>query len=149
MRIESYTTTKTTVRPSILGVLLVLGAVAAVLWLISVGLRAATRAPSVGSSAVSDVEPRLMTVNTTRFEASALSSYSAWDLTVMRNLPFAQNGYAFGTSPKGKKLRTYFERFTWYKATVSNQGACWNRMTSEARRNVETIKRYQARHGQL
>lgn len=49
---------------------------------------------------------------------SAFNKYSKYQLKILRNMMFAEQGFAF---KKGGEMRTYFENKSWYSPTIEDQ----------------------------
>ena len=49
---------------------------------------------------------------------SAFNKYSKYQLKILRNMMFAERGFAF---KKGGEMRTYFENKSWYSPTIEDQ----------------------------
>ncbi len=49
---------------------------------------------------------------------SAFNKYSKYQLKILRNMMFAEQGFAF---KKGGEMRTYFENKSWYLPTIEDQ----------------------------
>ena len=49
---------------------------------------------------------------------SAFNKYSKYQLKILRNMMFAERGFAF---KKGGEMRTYFENKSWYLPTIEDQ----------------------------
>lgn len=49
---------------------------------------------------------------------SAFNKYSKYQLKILRNMMFAERGFAF---KEGGEMRTYFENKTWYSPTIQDQ----------------------------
>lgn len=49
---------------------------------------------------------------------SAFNKYSKYQLKILRNMTFAERGFAF---KKGGEMRTYFENKSWYSPTIEDQ----------------------------
>lgn len=72
-----------------------------------------------------------------------LSGFTAKELTILRNAPYATHGYIFQRA----ELRTAFSGADWYRPRTSDARAVFNAMTATERANVETIKALQEANG--
>lgn len=71
-----------------------------------------------------------------------LETYTAWELTLMRNEIFARHGRPFSNT----ELRAYFLERPWYSP---DSGFSESRLTPVQRANVSRIADYQKRSGKL
>lgn len=74
---------------------------------------------------------------------SDLADFSAKELTVLRNEPFARRGYIF----KRADLRSVFSQLDWYTPRTSSVSAVQRLLTSREKRNIDFVKAYQQSHG--
>ncbi len=74
---------------------------------------------------------------------SYLEGWSARELTVLRNEPFARRGYIFRRSD----LNNIFSRFSWYVPRTRDLPAVQQTLTSLEKRNVDFVRNYQRVNG--
>jgi YARHG domain/Trypsin-like peptidase domain len=72
-----------------------------------------------------------------------LASFSAVELTILRNEPFARRGYIF----RRRELRRVFSTFSWYHQRTSDQVAVERNFSRLERRNVDFISKFQKENG--
>lgn len=72
-----------------------------------------------------------------------LAGKSNWELSILRNEPFARHGFRF----HNPRLLSYFQQKPWYHPQFGNANLAWNRMSATERQNAELIRSYQERHG--
>lgn len=72
---------------------------------------------------------------------SDLQGKSAWDLTVMRNEPYARHGLKF----RREDLLRHFKKESWYSPNSSDANQVHDRLTETEKRNVAFIRDYQER----
>lgn len=75
--------------------------------------------------------------------SSDLRGKSVWQLTVLRNTPYARHGYKFHV----QALRDYFSQQNWYHPTTSEMTVVEKRLNATERRNCQMILQYQKAHG--
>ena len=83
-----------------------------------------------------DVSKRLLT------EAD-LEGKTAWELTLMRNEPYARHGYRLHLN---QKVADYFRLQPWYHPDTDDMEKVKNRLTDVERKNTQFILDYQTRH---
>jgi hypothetical protein len=71
-----------------------------------------------------------------------LASKSAWQLTVMRNYPYAKHGYRF----QEERLYNYFKDMTWYRPRIDDQREAAKYLSTLEASNVRFIFDYQNRN---
>lgn len=74
---------------------------------------------------------------------SDLDGLSAFELTSLRNEPFARRGYIF----KRADLRRIFSRTSWYSPRTRNLAAVQRLLTRTERKNVDFVRSYQRQTG--
>lgn len=102
--------------------------------------------PAVESTRSSDrgpIQSYDSVLNIEDLSTSALVGMSSFELTILRNEPFARRGYIF----KRRELRNAFDGVSWYRPRTSNLAAVQRLLTRREIRNIELIKRYQNENG--
>ena len=61
-----------------------------------------------------------------------------WDLTRLRNAPYARHGYIFHDA----RLRTYFGQKVWYKPTTAGQNVAEGQFSPAERANIALLQRF-------
>ncbi len=74
---------------------------------------------------------------------SDLSGKTTWQLTILRNTPYARHGFRFGTP----RLTNYFRGKAWYRPDSGDQDIVSGRFNDFERRNVKFAADYQDAHG--
>lgn len=92
---------------------------------------------SAGESPATDI------MRTHRMTEYDLAGLSARELTLLRNLPFAQHGYRF----KRRDLQAVFSSQSWYHAMTSDQDYVHRQLTDNERYNVDFIRKFQNETG--
>lgn len=72
-----------------------------------------------------------------------LNGKTSWQLTLLRNTPYARHGFRFGTP----RLTNYFRGKAWYRPDSGNQDVVSGRFNDFERRNVKFAADYQDAHG--
>lgn len=74
-------------------------------------------------------------ISTQKFYADALASrYSCWELRILRNAPYARNGFDF----QSQDLKRFYSRFFWYEPSYGNVES---KLSSTERHNIREIKK--------
>ena len=88
--------------------------------------------------------PALMTaVSERNLGEGDLNGKTAWQLTLLRNTPYARHGFRFGSA----KLTNYFRGKAWYRPDSSDQDVVSGRFNPFERRNIKFIADYQDANG--
>jgi len=88
-------------------------------------------------SVTGDVRDRLVEAD--------LADKTKFQLTIMRNEPFARHGYQFHRTD----LADYFSKFRWYKPTSNNQYDIMQKLTDTEKYNIELILNFQETHAMM
>lgn len=72
-----------------------------------------------------------------------LKDRSPWELSLMRNGPYARHGYRFHSH----KLQDYFDKQSWYHGATTNMADVYNMLSQTERTNTKYILDYQKQHG--
>ncbi len=74
-----------------------------------------------------------------------LKGHTPWELTLMRNEPYARHGYRFTSA----KLQNYYNQQTWYQGTEPKMAEVYKTLSPTERINTQFILDYQKQHGLL
>jgi len=74
---------------------------------------------------------------------SDLAGRSQWELTLMRNEPFARHGFKFGQGKADAPIYTYFCRFPWYQPRTGSIEDVSARLSKTEQQNVKLLLDYQ------
>lgn len=77
---------------------------------------------------------------------SDLKGKSKWQLVVMRNAPFARQGYNFGKGNTSDNLMQFFSRRNWFQPTDISEDNAYAQMSETEKRNIRLIAAYQKKH---
>lgn len=78
-----------------------------------------------------------------RLSEADLVRRSDWELTLMRNEPYARHGYRFGQGQGGAAIYAYFARLPWYRPDTHDLDVCWERLSKGEQANAFLLLRYQ------
>ena len=78
-----------------------------------------------------------------RLKEAELGRRSDWELTLMRNEPYARHGYRFGKGEENSPIYAYFARQPWYRPDTSSLDRCWERLSQVEKTNAFLLLRYQ------
>ena len=78
-----------------------------------------------------------------RLSKTDLAAHSDWELTLMRNEPYARHGYRFGQGQGGAAIYAYFARLPWYRPDTRDLDVCWERLSKVEQANAFLLLRYQ------
>jgi len=99
--------------------------------------------PQPGVSGADAVAAYIIAMGSQRFLSdSDLAGKSAWELTVMRNAPYAKHGYLFGNA----RLRALFSKEAWYRSETDNMSLIESRLSAIEKKNVAFISSYQEKN---
>jgi hypothetical protein len=101
------------------------------------------RSPSPSASPAN----RVTHVDVSELTTSDLAGKSAWELTVMRNEPYARHGFKFGKGKANARLYAHFSKFAWYRPTTASMDAVTAKLSPAQRHNTRLILDYQNAHG--
>jgi hypothetical protein len=76
---------------------------------------------------------------------SMMASRPDWELTILRNEPFARRGYIFHRDD----LKSFFTACSWYHPCEGNQDTIYRSFTPLEKKNVNLIIEYQKRHKRM
>jgi hypothetical protein len=71
-----------------------------------------------------------------------LDGHTAWELTIMRNAPYARQGYQFGNL----RIARFFQDQTWYRPVTNDMRVVEQKLSSIEKKNVVLIAVYQDKH---
>ena len=80
-----------------------------------------------------------------RLTEADLGGRSDWELTLMRDEPYARHGYRFGQGEANSPIYAYFARQPWYRPDTSSLDRCWERLSPVEKANAFLLLRYQKR----
>lgn len=78
-----------------------------------------------------------------RLSEAELAGRSDWELTLMRNEPYARHGYRFGQGQGGAAIYAYFARLPWYRPDTHDLDVCWERLSKVEQANAFLLLRFQ------
>lgn len=78
-------------------------------------------------------------IETRRLTASDLIGLSHWQLTLLRNAPYARHGYRFHDA----RLQAFFGLQPWYKPVSRDENRTYSRMNTLERQNISTIVNFE------
>ncbi len=95
---------------------------------------AALTAPAVAAPQVSEALVCLPSAR--RLSEAELAPRSDWELTLMRNEPYARHGYQFGQGQRAAPIYAYFARQSWYRPDTRDLDVCWERLSKVEKANA-------------
>ena len=87
---------------------------------------------------ISPLDTLIEEVSITMLQKGELCSLLDWDLTRLRNAPYARHGYIFHDA----RLRTYFSQKAWYKPTTASQNVAEGQFSPAERANIALIQHF-------